>query len=120
MTTEIRVPTLGESVSEATIGRWFKKQGEAVKAALAGVPGVASVETDEAPEETRARVQCLQGSDPREEIFRLAVAKGWTLRELSRAALSLEDVFVRLTRHDEAAPPPEPAEAAAETAGEPS
>src|SRR5437868_501907 len=32
MTTEIRVPTLGESVSEATIGRWFKKPGEAVKA----------------------------------------------------------------------------------------
>ena len=32
MTTEIRVPTLGESVSEATIGRWFKKAGDAVKA----------------------------------------------------------------------------------------
>ncbi|HEV1999002.1 MAG TPA: biotin/lipoyl-containing protein, partial [Xanthobacteraceae bacterium] len=27
---EIRVPTLGESVTEATIGRWFKKAGEAV------------------------------------------------------------------------------------------
>ncbi|MGP0057700.1 MAG: 2-oxoglutarate dehydrogenase complex dihydrolipoyllysine-residue succinyltransferase [Beijerinckiaceae bacterium] len=32
MTTEIRVPTLGESVSEATIGRWFKRTGEMVKA----------------------------------------------------------------------------------------
>ena len=32
MTTEIRVPTLGESVSEATIGRWFKKAGDTVKA----------------------------------------------------------------------------------------
>jgi 2-oxoglutarate dehydrogenase E2 component (dihydrolipoamide succinyltransferase) len=32
MATEIRVPTLGESVTEATIGRWFKKPGEAVKA----------------------------------------------------------------------------------------
>ncbi len=32
MATEIRVPTLGESVSEATIGKWFKKPGEAVKA----------------------------------------------------------------------------------------
>src|SRR5690242_1296186 len=28
--TEIRVPTLGESVTEATIGRWFKKPGDAV------------------------------------------------------------------------------------------
>ena len=32
MSTEIRVPTLGESVSEATIGKWFKKPGDAVKA----------------------------------------------------------------------------------------
>lgn len=30
MTVEIRVPTLGESVSEATIGRWFKKAGDPV------------------------------------------------------------------------------------------
>src|SRR3979409_2594204 len=28
--TEIRVPTLGESGTEATIGRWFKKAGDAV------------------------------------------------------------------------------------------
>ena len=32
MTTEIRVPTLGESVTEATIGRWFKQPGDAVAA----------------------------------------------------------------------------------------
>jgi 2-oxoglutarate dehydrogenase E2 component (dihydrolipoamide succinyltransferase) len=32
MATEIRVPTLGESVSEATIGKWFKKPGDTVKA----------------------------------------------------------------------------------------
>ncbi len=28
--TELRVPTLGESVTEATIGKWFKKPGDAV------------------------------------------------------------------------------------------
>src|ERR1700747_1529827 len=28
--TEILVPTLGESVTEATIGKWFKKAGDAV------------------------------------------------------------------------------------------
>src|SRR3974390_3275485 len=27
---EIRVPALGESVTEATIGKWFKKPGDAV------------------------------------------------------------------------------------------
>src|SRR5690606_8678697 len=32
MSTDVRVPTLGESVTEATIGQWFKKVGEAVKA----------------------------------------------------------------------------------------
>ncbi len=32
MATEIRVPTLGESVTEATIGKWFKKPGDAIKA----------------------------------------------------------------------------------------
>ncbi|MCI5074991.1 2-oxoglutarate dehydrogenase complex dihydrolipoyllysine-residue succinyltransferase [Oricola sp.] len=30
MAKEIRVPTLGESVTEATIGQWFKKVGDAV------------------------------------------------------------------------------------------
>ena len=32
MTTEIRVPTLGESVVEATVGQWFKQAGEEVAA----------------------------------------------------------------------------------------
>jgi 2-oxoglutarate dehydrogenase E2 component (dihydrolipoamide succinyltransferase) len=32
MATEIKVPTLGESVTEATIGKWFKKVGDAIKA----------------------------------------------------------------------------------------
>src|ERR1700730_12007940 len=32
MATEIRVPALGESVTEATVGRWFKKAGEPVSA----------------------------------------------------------------------------------------
>ena len=32
MATEIRVPTLGESVTEATIGKWFKKVGDTIAA----------------------------------------------------------------------------------------
>ena len=32
MANEIRVPTLGESVSEATVCKWFKKPGDVVKA----------------------------------------------------------------------------------------
>jgi len=40
--TDIRVPTLGESVTEATIGRWLKKTGDAVKVDEA----LAELETD--------------------------------------------------------------------------
>jgi 2-oxoglutarate dehydrogenase E2 component (dihydrolipoamide succinyltransferase) len=32
MTTEVRVPTLGESVTEATVATWFKKPGDTVAA----------------------------------------------------------------------------------------
>src|SRR6476469_4997556 len=32
MATEIRVPTLGESVTEATVGQWYKQAGDAVTA----------------------------------------------------------------------------------------
>ncbi len=32
MATQVMVPTLGESVTEATVGKWFKKAGDTVKA----------------------------------------------------------------------------------------
>ena len=32
MATEIKVPTLGESVSEATVAQWLKSEGDAVSA----------------------------------------------------------------------------------------
>jgi ABC-2 type transport system ATP-binding protein len=76
----------------------------AARDGLAALPGVVSVDIEEAPGETRARLTCAPESDPREEVFRLAVEKGWVLRELGWEAMTLEDVFVRLTRHDETAP----------------
>ncbi|MCJ1959375.1 2-oxoglutarate dehydrogenase complex dihydrolipoyllysine-residue succinyltransferase [Novosphingobium mangrovi (ex Hu et al. 2023)] len=42
MSTEIKVPTLGESVTEATIGEWLKQPGEAV----AADEPICSLETD--------------------------------------------------------------------------
>src|SRR5574340_1001883 len=50
MATEIRVPALGESISEATVGKWFKKQGETV---LADEPLV-ELETDKVTLEVNA------------------------------------------------------------------
>ena len=50
MTTEIRVPSLGESVTEATVGKWFKKAGDPVAADEI----VAELETDKVTVEVRA------------------------------------------------------------------
>jgi 2-oxoglutarate dehydrogenase E2 component (dihydrolipoamide succinyltransferase) len=52
MATEIVVPTLGESVTEATVGKWFKKAGDAVKADEA----LAELETDKVTLEVNAPV----------------------------------------------------------------
>ncbi len=52
MATEIRVPALGESVTEATIGRWFKKAGEPVKAD----EPIVELETDKVTLEVNAPV----------------------------------------------------------------
>src|SRR3954451_14097180 len=57
MATEIRVPTLGESVSEATIGRWFKKPGDPVKAD----EPVLELETDKVTREVNARASGTLG-----------------------------------------------------------
>jgi ABC-2 type transport system ATP-binding protein len=75
----------------------------AAREAIAQMPGVASVDETAGDAETRVRIECSSDVDLPEEIFHLAVSKGWVLRELSRDVVSLEDVFVRLTRHDEAA-----------------
>ena len=77
--------------------------------ALAALPGVVRVEEETTPEETRARIECAAGADPSEDVFHLAVARGWVLRELARDLATLEDVFVRLTRHDEASAEAAPA-----------
>lgn len=42
MATEVKVPTLGESVTEATVGEWLKQPGDAVEAD----EPIASLETD--------------------------------------------------------------------------
>jgi len=66
---------------------------------LGGVKSVRELPTDE-----KAHKFELSGaldSDIRAEIFRLMVAKGWTLLELRRDAQSLDAVFRDLTRGDE-------------------
>ena len=75
----------------------------AAREALEGIPGVISVEVEGDEMETRARAECDPSGDPREEIFRMAVDRGFVLRELAFDVASLEDVFARLMRHEESA-----------------
>jgi 2-oxoglutarate dehydrogenase E2 component (dihydrolipoamide succinyltransferase) len=57
MATDIIVPTLGESITEATLGQWLKKPGDAVKAD----EPVASLETDKVAVEVPAPVAGVMG-----------------------------------------------------------
>src|ERR1700744_4847051 len=50
MTIEIKVPAMGESVTEATVARWFKKEGESV----AGDEPILDLETDKVTVEVPA------------------------------------------------------------------
>ena len=66
---------------------------------LSGVKAVRELPTDESAH--KFELNGPQDTDLRAEIFRLMVAKGWTLLELRRDAQSLDAVFRDLTRGDE-------------------
>jgi ABC-2 type transport system ATP-binding protein len=66
---------------------------------LSGVKSIRELPTDESAH--KFELSGAQDSDIRAEIFRLVVAKGWTLLELRRDAQSLDAVFRDLTRGDE-------------------
>ncbi|MBN8832224.1 MAG: 2-oxoglutarate dehydrogenase complex dihydrolipoyllysine-residue succinyltransferase [Sphingomonadales bacterium] len=57
MATEVKVPTLGESVTEATVGQWLKKPGDAVKID----EPIASLETDKVAVEVPSPVAGVLG-----------------------------------------------------------
>ncbi|MBZ0216469.1 MAG: 2-oxoglutarate dehydrogenase complex dihydrolipoyllysine-residue succinyltransferase, partial [Fimbriimonadaceae bacterium] len=102
MATEIRVPTLGESVTEATIGQWFKKPGEAV----AVDEPLVELETDKVTVEVPASVAGVLGD--------IAVGEGETVE--------VGALLGSITEGEGAAPAKEEApakEQAPETAPEP-
>jgi ABC-2 type transport system ATP-binding protein len=69
---------------------------------LSELDGVQSITETRDGGETRVRLECREGIDCREAVFRQAVANHWVMRELAAEALTLEDVFVRLTTQDAA------------------
>ncbi len=73
---------------------------QAVLAVIQNVPGVRHAETGDdgiiaTPTDTN--------SDPRSQIARAIVDKGWDLLELRPLAINLEEIFLELTRHRETA-----------------
>jgi 2-oxoglutarate dehydrogenase E2 component (dihydrolipoamide succinyltransferase) len=58
MSTQVKVPILGESISEATLGQWLKKPGEAV----ALDEPIASLETDKVAVEVGAPAAGVMGA----------------------------------------------------------
>ncbi|RZM10017.1 MAG: dihydrolipoamide succinyltransferase, partial [Sphingomonas sp.] len=57
MATEVLVPTLGESITEATLGEWLKQPGDAV----AADEPIASLETDKVSVEVPSPVAGVMG-----------------------------------------------------------
>ena len=68
---------------------------------LKKIPGVRDVVTNGEDDWKRFSLRVESGADVREEVFRLAVDRHWTVRELTERRGTLEDVFVELTHPDQ-------------------
>ncbi|MBC7158509.1 MAG: 2-oxoglutarate dehydrogenase complex dihydrolipoyllysine-residue succinyltransferase [Porphyrobacter sp.] len=114
MGSDVRVPTLGESVSEATIGEWLKKPGEAV----ALDEPVASLETDKVAIEVPAPVAGVMG-EYRAEIGD-TVAVGAVIATIEEGAAQAGPEDTRPRDEADVIPPaaPAPAPAAGAEGGE--
>src|SRR3984893_8459171 len=68
---------------------------------LKKISGVREVTSDTEGDWRIFSLRVESGLDVREEIFRLAMARRWTVRELSQRRATLEDVFVEITHSDQ-------------------
>jgi ABC-2 type transport system ATP-binding protein len=94
-------------VGDGGRGLWLEAKVETarLKALVEGVAGVRAVSLAEAGAADVARVRAdVAGADldaVAERLFRAVAEAGIALRELRREERSLEDVFARLTVHDD-------------------
>ena len=75
----------------------IRSTGGGVANSLGSVTGVARVEDAGGDEFITYLLEAEQGADPREAVYRLAVEKGWILRELRMEARTLEEIFMEIT-----------------------
>ena len=73
--------------------------GASVEEVLGRIASVTSVASagEGAEGYVRYVIKCKNGVDIGEEVFRAAVENGWTVNEIRRETLSLEDIFLKLT-----------------------
>src|SRR3954449_6017637 len=64
---------------------------------LKKISGVRDVSTDQEGDWKVFSLRVESGTDVREQVYRLASARRWTLRELTQRRATLEDVFVEIT-----------------------
>jgi len=95
MATEVKVPTLGESITEATLGAWLKQPGDAV----AADEPIASLETDKVALDVPSPVAGVMGEQRVKEGDNVEVGAVIATIEAAGAAASAPP----------AAPPPPPA-----------
>jgi gliding motility-associated transport system ATP-binding protein len=67
---------------------------------LKKISGVREVVTDGEDDWKRFSLRVESGVDVREEVFRLATERHWSVRELTQRRATLEDVFVEITHSD--------------------
>jgi len=109
MPVEVKVPTLGESVTEATIGEWLKKPGDPVKLD----EPIASLETDKVAVEVPAPVAGVMGAYKVEVGQTVEVGAVIATIEDSSAAGETTQVAEREKAQPAAEQPPAPAPAPA-------
>jgi ABC-2 type transport system ATP-binding protein len=78
---------------------------------LRTIPGVLNVFPGQNP--GTLLIECALGHDLRDEIARVVVSHHWGLLELRTISMTLEDVFLQLTRHEDGSNPPAEAPAGA-------
>jgi ABC-2 type transport system ATP-binding protein len=88
------------AVGDARLEAKVVDAGDAA-AALGTVEGVKGVEVVRAGEWSEFRMTVADGRDPREAVWKLALDRGWVVRELSRNRATLEDAFAEITHSDE-------------------
>ncbi|MEO6386739.1 MAG: 2-oxoglutarate dehydrogenase complex dihydrolipoyllysine-residue succinyltransferase [Croceibacterium sp.] len=113
MASEVKVPTLGESVTEATIGEWLKKPGDAVNLD----EPIASLETDKVAIEVPSPVAGVLGEIKAKVGDTVAVGAVIATIEDAQSAGVTSNVTEREKPQpaEQAPPPPAPAPAPAPT-----